>query len=55
MSRVGNLAFCIFAGLGSLVVVGFAAANGIWVVAGIWALLAIGFVVRGSESLRRGP
>lgn len=50
---MANLAFCVFAALASLAVVVLSALKGNYVVSGVFALLAIGFVLRGSEAVRR--
>lgn len=50
---MANLVFSVCACVGSAAVAALAAAKGSWVVAGVWALLAVGFAVRASERRRR--
>jgi hypothetical protein len=50
---VANTVFSLCAATGSAIVAVAAATKGLWVVTGIWSLLALGFLVRASER-RRG-
>lgn len=51
---VANLVFSVCACIASASVAALAAARGIWVVAVVWALLAVGFAARAAERRRRG-
>jgi len=51
---MANLAFSLAAAAGSLAVAILAAGKGVWIVAAIWGLLFVGFLVRASEIRRRG-
>jgi len=50
---MANLAFSLAAATGSLAVTILAAAKGVWIVALVWGLLFVGFLVRASEARRR--
>ena len=50
---MANIAFSIFAGIGSLLITVLAATKGVVVVAVIWGMLAVAFAVR-AELGRRG-
>lgn len=51
---MANLVFSVCACIASAAVAALAAAKGAWVVAVVWALLAVGFAVRASERRRGG-
>ena len=50
---VANIAFSIFAGLGSLLITILAATKGLVAVAVIWGMLAVAFAVRAELGRRR--
>lgn len=50
---MANLAFSVLAGVASLAVALAAAAEGLYVVTAVWALLAAGFAVRAAYARRR--
>jgi hypothetical protein len=52
---MANLAFSIGALLGTLTVSVLSAIKGAWVVAAVFGLLAVGFVMRASERYWRRP
>jgi hypothetical protein len=49
---MANLTFSVFAAAASLLVAVLSAVKGVWVVAAVFALLAVGFVFRASERRR---
>jgi hypothetical protein len=51
---VANIVFSICAALAALVVAVLSAAKGVWVVAVVFGLLVVGFLLRAREGWRRG-
>ncbi len=52
-ASVANIAFSVFAGLGSLAITVLAAAKGLVPVAVVWGMLAVAFAVRAELGRRR--
>jgi len=51
---MANTVFSLFAAAGSLIVAVAGALQGLWIVTGVWVLLALGFLARASERRWRG-
>jgi hypothetical protein len=49
---MANVTFSVFAALAALLVVILSAVKGVWVVAAVFALLVVGFLLRATEGRR---